>query len=831
MSFCPICVFRCTTEEFGAHMATPEHAKNAAVEAGDAKYKTLKDMVLEMADGIRSVPKGPGFVEQTLDLQVRLAAKRDELRATGTAPGAVKEGVLALLAESDKASTTGPSATAAKTPMQLACAAFQIALDALESHATRNGFKVPWRVRYCADTAGATDNTVTFEGGVITDADGNILWTTLCDACGVLIQRGSVGVGVPRRVCLDSGVAVCQSCDTTWSHSHPTHLTVTETDDNTFLHIKALTGVSMGEIAQCAMETYGSRPAIGTIHTSEARVEWTTFTQLHGYTINVATHMASKCVGPDVIIGISSQNRVENMVVDIAACFRHFVSIGVHTTLTQAEAEEVITHAGVTHVFCDAAQMPRFTTAQSRCPSLVSVVCMDTTLLEWMAAPVPGAADPVLRGPWTNCLSDTDKRDIFTVIYTSGSSGRPKGVAVPESCFRYDVSHPLKVFPLVGVSFIPLSHSTDRMRVWESLLNGGRVAMAHYAHRNWEDHELHAGAERFKKLLGATLELRDNGTLELLADVALVHPTIFIAPPRIWKGMELFLRNVGIARVQEMMGRRVHAIATGGGPTADATFAFTKELFPNLDLIESYGATEVGGIAIVRDAVTKRMAVMSDVVIVLDEIPELGIVRPLGEARVRSTLPGMRARYWNNPVDTAAAFVDVDGHTWFRSGDICEGEWDGGGVVTSVRVVERKKNYAKMVDGTVLLPDTIETILEAVAAVRHVCVVPMSSLDGFAVIVNPATSDVTVDTIRTDVERVLTEAGMRGPKLVLVDPDPWQSSSNLRQQGTLTVSLKPNRRVIVEKFAQQLSSVPRSQSPQFPPPASTQADLIMSKPL
>ena len=63
-----------------------------------------------------------------------------------------------------------------------------------------------------------------------------------------------------------------------------------------------------------------------------------------------------------------------------------------------------------------------------------------------------------------------------------------------------------------------------------------------------------------------------------------------------------------------------------------------------------------------------------------------------------------------------------------------------GDKVTAVRVVERKKNFTRLKDGTILLPDTVETLLEAVPGVRHVCVISMVSLNGYSVIVNTAAS-------------------------------------------------------------------------------------------
>ena len=51
---------------------------------------------------------------------------------------------------------------------------------------------------------------------------------------------------------------------------------------------------------------------------------------------------------------------------------------------------------------------------------------------------------------------------VFTLLYTSGSSGRPKAVVHSAASFYADVSQTLFHTPLSTVSYIPLSHSSDR---------------------------------------------------------------------------------------------------------------------------------------------------------------------------------------------------------------------------------------------------------------------------------------------------------------------------------------------------------------------------------
>ena len=66
----------------------------------------------------------------------------------------------------------------------------------------------------------------------------------------------------------------------------------------------------------------------------------------------------------------------------------------------------------------------------------------------------------------------------------------PQGVMVTAASFVSDINQKSFVEPLVTVSYIPLSHSSDRMKLWEFMLNGGRVGFAYFPATNWLSHEV-----------------------------------------------------------------------------------------------------------------------------------------------------------------------------------------------------------------------------------------------------------------------------------------------------------------------------------------------------
>jgi acyl-CoA synthetase (AMP-forming)/AMP-acid ligase II len=112
---------------------------------------------------------------------------------------------------------------------------------------------------------------------------------------------------------------------------------------------------------------------------------------------------------------------------------------------------------------------------------------------------------------------------VHTLLFTSGSSGMPKAVIVSARSFLNDTTSRNYVSSLVTVSYIPLSHSSDRMKLWEFLLNGGRIGIVQYDPQNWIDHE------RNKKTAALGSGGSSNGVEGLFEQVAL---PFFVAKTR-----------------------------------------------------------------------------------------------------------------------------------------------------------------------------------------------------------------------------------------------------------------------------------------------------------
>lgn len=259
---------------------------------------------------------------------------------------------------------------------------------------------------------------------------------------------------------------------------------------------------------------------------------------------------------------------------------------------------------------------------------------------------------------------------LATLVYTSGTTGRPKGVMLSHRNILFNVFAALKIFPIyredLFLSFLPLSHMLERtLGYYIPMMAGSRVAFARSV---------------------------DN----LAADLQSQRPTILISVPRIYdrvydkiqnqvakksdfaRGLFNTAVDVGWRRFNEgvsgglrwpilktlvakkiiaKLGGRLRLAICGGAPISPEVSRLFIGL--GLNLIQGYGLTETSPIISGNPEDDNDPA-------------SVGVALPGVEVKVGkndellSRSPSVMLGYWHNPAASKAA-IDEDG--WFRTGD------------------------------------------------------------------------------------------------------------------------------------------------------------------
>mmetsp|Transcript_163666 Transcript_163666/g.524841 ORF Transcript_163666/g.524841 Transcript_163666/m.524841 type:complete len:1938 (+) Transcript_163666:50-5863(+) len=474
---------------------------------------------------------------------------------------------------------------------------------------------------------------------------------------------------------------------------------------------------------------------------------------------------------PRSLVAIVGYNDFEWAVADFATAVAGFASVGVHTTYDPSSAAAIFEQSRPA-LLCSmldllgpvGSRAPRWDVAgllSSHAASLASVravVATDASIEDAQSAlgtclpphlrlssflamvlpdPSQGPAslpDPFHARGMEYKSSDGSCHDLTTLLCTSGSSGKPKAVAVGVTNFVHDIagdsSERRSFSEAVTVSYIPLSHSSDRYKVWQHTIYGGRVGMCYFAAASWEAHE------QDKKAAMIEYSSPIDG---LFRQVRAIRPTNMACPPNIWAGLQQrwkklcsggMAESAALEEVAGLFGGRMKSLATGGSPTPRDVMVFAQALCRQAGAAfsDSYGTTESGAITCDGRQLGPKF---EDVEMRLLDHPELGFTQgslphPCGEVAVKS--PSLCLGYFENAEAEQEAFVVVDPPKrpcpdwiqppldpgrWYLTKDLAS--LDGTGKLT---LIDRVGAVVRTDAGTVLRLGELETAFEGLPEVR-----------------------------------------------------------------------------------------------------------------
>lgn len=333
------------------------------------------------------------------------------------------------------------------------------------------------------------------------------------------------------------------------------------------------------------------------------------------------------------------------------------------------------------------------------------------------------------------CLAEVERRtrsaeadDIATLLYTSGTTGDPKGAILPHSCFTAAIeAHHVRLSSLsdkdTAMCFLPLSHIFEKAWTYFALDCGIRV----YVNRDPREiqttiREVHptcmCAVPRFWEKAYAAINDKMQrmkplsrwmcrralkvGSRRNLDYVRLGRPV-----PRMLELQYRFFNKRVFKKVQRIMGiEHGNIFPTAGAPLSNSITAFFRSM--GVPIVIGYGLSETTATVSCFPYVDYEIGTVGTPLDIIDV--KIG---PDNEILVKG--PTVMRGYYNKPADTEAAFT-ADGY--FRTGDA--GYFDGSGALV---LTERIKDLFKTSNGKYIAPQAIESRLGEDKYIEQVAVI------------------------------------------------------------------------------------------------------------
>jgi long-chain acyl-CoA synthetase len=420
-------------------------------------------------------------------------------------------------------------------------------------------------------------------------------------------------------------------------------------------------------------------------------------------------------------VAILSENRPEWASADFATMLLGAVVVPIYPTLTQDQVEHLLRDSGSRVAFVSTQTQLNKVLAVQAHTSLERVVVMDpienprTVRMDHLMLSGPERRDPAL-----DAAADTiAPEDLATLLYTSGTTGIPKGVMLTHGNLACNFSCSLGEFGLApgasSVSFLPLSHITAR-HVDYALLHGG-VSLAYCsfleelprALREVQPAIFVAVPRVYEKIrLQAEQTARSFAKRHILdwaLAVGRVHRSEILAgeTPTAWSWR--MADRIVFSQIRDGMGGQVQIYISGGAPLGRELAEWYADA--GIRIHEGYGLTETSPVIAVNSPKAHRIGTVGKP---LSNV-EVRIADD-GEILVRG--PSVFGGYWNMPKESSEAFTDG----FFKTGDIGNLDVDG-----FLSVTDRKKDLIKTSGGKLIAPQPIEASLKDNALVAEAVVI------------------------------------------------------------------------------------------------------------
>jgi long-chain acyl-CoA synthetase len=433
-------------------------------------------------------------------------------------------------------------------------------------------------------------------------------------------------------------------------------------------------------------------------------------------------------------VGILSENRPEWCITDWTCAHFNMVSVPIYSTSIPRQIEYIIDHAECKVVIASSKeQVQKIIPLKDKLTSLQYVVVMndmqfdDKWLLTFDELLRKGDAEEAAsKLSMQEIAEKTKPDDLFSIIYTSGTSGNPKGVMISHFNMAVNVQQSQAAIGFQKdrrwMSFLPLSHSFERVTSLFSTWIGAEIYFAESIMKVAEN--LKEVKPQYMTTVPRLLEKVYTTVLDQVSQGSPAKQKIFYWAQRIGReAVEKYLiynkhpkgvlgrkyalaKSLVFGKIAAVFGGEFIQCVSGGAPLSEEVGAFF--LASGIRIIEGYGLTEMSPVTHVNDNKHIKFGTVGKA------LPDVQ-TKIIEDGEILLNGPNRMSGYYKNPEETAEA-IDRDG--WFHTGDIGFMDEDG-----YLKITDRKKNIIVTAGGKNIAPAAVEREITASKYIEQAVVV------------------------------------------------------------------------------------------------------------
>lgn len=571
--------------------------------------------------------------------------------------------------------------------------------------------------RWTNTKAGTMGPFSCFQDSVLSNATSSLL----CDSCAHRIEPGKNVYNC--TVCIN-GWNSCESCYTSQKnpHSHPLECDAVHEPD-------IAEGSCCSEVILNAFQKFGKRKLLGHKVQSEQSFQWITYSQVQQLSLDVVAAFRHFGITPRSFVAFCADISPPYAVLLLSSVLLDLILVPIHATLEEEGMVHIFrkTNPSSCIVGSEYAEKVAKCLKEAKVNSRLTIVIKSKELSAHSTSK-DSSNDTNTTSTTVELeellslghkLREESKSDVQVekgissdavraILFTSGSTGAPKGAIYTEKLVLPSNGLPT-LLPTIRFDFQPF-HPSFLISLLQTVYMGGMRA------------------------LSTNLET-------MMQDLLKARPTHISASPVFWNSLyqdylsrlktqspqkdAKVLEQQAADEIRASLGNRLIAATCGGSDVSSTVIDFLRKKL-GLKIVNAYGSRETGGLA--HDGF-----VHPGVELKLLPVPDLGLDGlTVGEVCVHTK--DMISGYFGEPELTQKSFVDIEGKTFYKTGDI--GEFHP--KERRIRLIDRVGALTKLSQGEWISPSKVESVIEQCPLIQQALVMGESQFPYLVAVIVPS---------------------------------------------------------------------------------------------